>query len=114
MSIAVNDVYQGTWSDGRKLHIIRKLVFSGNYVAGGDTLNLAQFSVKSATVPLFGEIQGQTATKYAYKFVPGTALATCKVLLVDATTGLELAAGAYPAGVTGDVLTLYAITLPMQ
>jgi hypothetical protein len=114
MPIAVNDVNNGTWSDGRRLHFVRKLVFSGSYVALGDALNLGLYSIKSATVPFYVNVYGQTATPYAYRFVPGATLATCKLLVVNSTTGVELAAGAYPAGITGDTVTLYGITVGMQ
>ncbi len=107
-------INRDTWTDGQRLHYVRSLTFSGSYVTGGDSLSLNLQSIKSATVPFWASVRGQGGNKYFYAFIPGPAPATCKVKITDTTTGLELAAGSYPNAILVDVVSLYAITLPMQ
>jgi hypothetical protein len=97
---------------------------SGNYSTGGDTLDLTTLfalaagapgaSIPSAALPSEVRIWSarpaanpQTAT-YDYQFAPGTTLknGTMQVFTgAAAQSGFaELAAAAYPAGVTGDTI----------
>lgn len=116
MSIAVVAKNQGfdSWSDGKRFHTIKLLQITGAYVTGGDLLNLGTTAYKSNTIPLYISVQGTNISKYEYDYVPGTNINNGKVRVTDTTTGLELAAGAYPATITSDVVTMYAITLPGQ
>jgi hypothetical protein len=41
------------WDDGRMIHVIGTLVFSGNYVAAGDPLDFSGLEIPSAAVPVF-------------------------------------------------------------
>lgn len=104
------------------LRVYGKIVASGSYVAGGDTLSLAgQSQIVSSTVPFFVSVQSQAsagASGFEYRFVPGTTLANGKLQVfgqqpTSATGGViamsEVAAGAYPAGVTGDVILAEAV-----
>lgn len=97
-----------------KLLIWLALVFSGNYVTGGDTLDLTQvqntaghsvegFFEIPASIGVFGENIGG----YYCQIVPGATLQTYKVK-VFAPGGAEHAAGAYNAAVTGGAVTLVA------
>jgi hypothetical protein len=92
-----------------------RLVFTGNYVTGGDTLDLTTIVglVPTASLPL--QIYAQSnggATSFGagvggyYEVVQaGAALNTYKLKAYTAG-GTELAAGAYPASVTSDVVTI--------
>lgn len=104
-------------SDISQLIVYGTLVFSGSYVSGGDTLNFNTASgtqggmgadaIKSASLPTFSVIleapvAGTPGSGYTYLYSPGTSQANGKVQLFAG--GTELAAGAYPAGVTGAVV----------
>lgn len=91
-----------------------KITPSGNYVAGGDTLDLTKMTNPNnlgaalfANPPKFAAQQNAPGG-YAAEFIPGATLATCKVKY--SVNGAELAAGAYPAVLTGDTTTLEFIT----
>jgi hypothetical protein len=103
---------------GKTLYVCATLTFSGNYTTGGDTLDLTtligqQYLSKVAVfgkLPLYGFISGSTSG-FLYSWIVGTTLSNGKVQITgqqptSATTGIialsELAAGAYPAGITGD------------
>jgi hypothetical protein len=95
----------------RRKTITYKVTFSGNYTAGGDTLNLT-----TATNPKFlsGAFLGYVPTEYrvcndaagyGFEWVPGTTLANGKLKLWS-SANTELAAGAYNAALTGDSLLI--------
>lgn len=100
---------------GSQLRVGFKVAASGNYVTGGDTLNLAT----AGQDPLFAGIvadviasQGPTNLDVwseggnlanHYYAIPGTTPANNKVK-IDSAFNTELSAGAYPAGVTGDTI----------
>jgi hypothetical protein len=92
------------------------LLFSGSYSTGGDTLDLTPL-VQAAT-PLAGignllnvvvESNGPSGSQGFgggyYFFSKGTTLANGK-LLIFASGGSQLGAGAYPSAVTTDVVSL--------
>jgi hypothetical protein len=92
------------------------LVFSGNYVTGGDTLDLTpivQAGVPTGALPVQIYVEGQgntagtswTALGNYYAVVLGSALTGYKIQLWSGG-GAQLAAGAYPATVTADKTTL--------
>jgi len=81
---------------------------SGNYATGGDTVDLtALIGVAAGGVPVFaannaplyGVAQGSTGDDY--DFIPGTQLNNGK-LKINTASNTELAAGAYPARISGD------------
>ena len=89
----------------KKLYLIATA--SGNYVTGGDTVNLQAITpalgqAADATVGYPGTIKHSEVCNnpdgYTSNLIPGATLATWK-LQVFASDGTELAAGAYPAGV---------------
>lgn len=106
--------------------VFLKLTFSGNYVAGGDTLNLTPStwtdpkgigvlpypenppsilpSVYSTDYTSAAGGAGGDAGSYC-AVVPGTTLANYKLQQFEAG-GSELAAGAYPVGITGGYVFL--------
>jgi hypothetical protein len=95
------------WYDGKRYWVSLTITASGSYSTGGDTLNIASL-VKSAKVPIkgFAQVEGQAG--YQYCFVPGSDNTTHKVKIFQSGTASasfnELAAGAYPAGITGDTI----------
>ena len=103
-----------TWDDGKRIHVSGTATASGNYSTGGDTLDLSQFPVVAATQP---PVQGTAwmdgLAGYDYVFAPGSAMNNGKVKIFQqgASAGAfpELAAGAYPAAITGDTITVYGI-----
>jgi hypothetical protein len=107
-------------NSGKSLYLTLLLTFSGSYATGGDTLDLTSSGVgaigKSALgrvfqagkAPLYGYVAGSGG--YSFGFIPGSGsppnLANGKVK-ISTTAATELAAGAYPAGITGDA-NIYA------
>lgn len=88
---------------------------SGNYVVGGDTLDLTKTtnpnfiaSSSFAGVPQ-NSISQNAPGGYTAEFIPGATLAACKVKYY-ASDGTELAAGAYPAALTGDLTKIEVST----
>lgn len=99
--------------DLRTKELIIAAVASGNYVAGGDTVNLANLLNPSnhgnASAGFPGTIDDfsveQMPAGYGGELIPGTTLANWK-LKITTTANTELAAGAYPAAITGDTIYL--------
>ena len=91
------------------------VAFSGSYVAGGDTLNLTPSTILDPgvrgvlgpnTVPRVAPgVLSENLGGYYAQVVPGATLSTFK-LKVYSPGGAELAAGAYPAAITGGNLSL--------
>jgi len=108
-----------TWDDGKRIHVTGTVAASGSYTTGGDTLDLSQYPIIASTQP---PIQGtgwmDGLAGYDYTFAPGAALNANKVKIFAQGTAAgafpELAAGAYPAAITGDTITLYAIFKKLQ
>jgi hypothetical protein len=85
-----------------------RFTLSGNYVAGGDTVDLTALVGQAAggvpvfcanNAPLSGTAQGSTGDDY--NFIPGTLLNNGK-LKINTASNTELAGGAYPARISGD------------
>ena len=88
------------------VYAIATLTFTGSYPTGGDTLDFTQVADKIAAtqiVQAFAESQNGNAGYYVA--VAGSALNNWK-LKAFTGGGAELAAGAYPASVTTDVVQL--------
>ena len=103
-----------TWDDGQRIHVAGTVVASGNYSTGGDTLDLSEFPLIAATrPPVQGTAWMSGLVGYDYVFIPGSAMnnSKVKVFAQGASAGAfpELAAGAYPGAITGDVITFYGI-----
>ena len=107
--------------DNTRAMIIVKftIAVTGSYATHGDTLSFSGFDdVKSNEPPLFVKIfetpaSGTSASGFVYEFIPGTTLANGVVQIFGsgASSGsalTELAAGAYPAGITGASLNCLA------
>jgi hypothetical protein len=108
-----------TWDDGKRVHVSGTVTASGNYSTGGDTLDLSQFPVISSTqAPIQGTAWIDGLAGYDYVFAPGASQNGCKVKIFQQGTSAgafpELAAGAYPAAITGDAVTFYGIFKKLQ
>lgn len=103
------------WSDGQRLHVTGTIVMSGVYVANGDILNWQNaidarqgfIGIMTQNQPDMVFIQGIAG--FVYVWTPANN--KIKILTGAAAQAAltELAAGALPAGVTGDTITFYAI-----
>jgi hypothetical protein len=104
----------------RNKEIIIKVTATGNYVAGGDTLNLAAnvqpVGMSDANFGFPGDITdysvGNVPTGFAAQLVPGTNLTNWKMKVLQTGAGLsgpfaELAAAAYPTAAKADTYTLH-------
>lgn len=90
------------------------LTFTGAYVAGGDTLDLTLINNSKGVdgmknfsrVPDFFEALNQPIA-FQVQLIIGADNKTHKVKIWDEVAGTELAAGAYPAGLTpADIITI--------
>ena len=94
-------------NSGKSLYVTATLTFSGSYSTGGDTIDFTTIIGKgylgrvfqAGKSPLYGYAAGTSG--HSYGLIPGTTLANGKIK-INTTAGTELAAGAYPAGVSGD------------
>ena len=97
------------------------LIPSGNYSTGGDTVDFTQAVADPALVggagPFLDSSLGvenfdawSMAGNLVQGYIPvlGTKQNNCKLMVVT-DFGVQLAAGAYPAGVTGDTIGFNAI-----
>ena len=108
-----------TWEDGKRVHVSGTVTASGNYVTGGDTLDLSQVPViASAQPPIQGTAWMDGLAGFDYVFAPGATLNTNKVKVFAQGTAAgafpELAAGAYPGAITADTITFYGIFKKLQ
>lgn len=110
-------------ASGQQLCLNFNLVASGNYSTGGDTVDFTQAVAAAALQnPAWAGVVetsqgpvnlsiwsagGNLTRNYAAK--QGTALNNSKLKLGGATYNSELAAGAYPADVTGDTIQGVAV-----
>lgn len=92
MTATIND----QWSDGKRLHVIGTIAFSGNYAANGDTVDLIAAGVEAGSAPLRMTVESPDG--YATHVTLGTDPSNNKVQLFSAAN-TEVAAGAMPAGV---------------
>lgn len=104
------------WHDGQQMHVLGTVAASGSYATGGDTLDLAVRGLPARNASRWVELQGESG--FAYRWVPGSGISNGKVKVygqepTSATAGVialsELAAGAYPTGITGDAIRFHAI-----
>ena len=88
------------------VYAIATLTFTGNYPTGGDTLDFTQVADElpsTQIVQAFAESQNGNSGYYVA--IAGSALNNWKLKAFNGG-GTEITAGAYPAGVTSDVVQL--------
>ena len=101
-------------SGSNLFYAIATLTFSGNYPAGGDTLDFTTVADKlpsTQIIQAFADSQNGNAGYYVP--VQGTALNNWK-LKAFTGGGTELGAGAYPASVTTDIVQLTITARKLQ
>jgi hypothetical protein len=110
MAITINFVPGNEDGSGNNfVYAIATLTFSGSYTTGGDTMDFTTVADKlPSTTVIQAAAESQNGNGGYYVPVQGTALNNWK-LKAFAGGGTEIAAGAYPSSVTGDVVQL-AIT----
>lgn len=94
------------WFDLKRLHVIAGLVASGSYASGGDTVPVSDPLIKSSQAPVWADALGYSAV---YEYLPVMVAGALALKVVTRSTGTELAAGAYPVGVTGDTIGMHII-----
>ncbi len=106
ISLASNNVDS---SASNFIYAAGTLAFSGNYATGGDTLDFTTVAgvIPSSQAPVQLSIQSQNGNFNQYVPVQGSALNNWKVRIA-APGGTEIAAGAYPASVTSDIVAFQA------
>ena len=101
------------WSDGKRLHVVGTLTASSNYPAGGEALPLNNPLIKAGSAPVFVTANGLGGYDYTFSglgtVLPANPNPTTKLRAVLSSTGVELAAGAYPAGITNNPINIYMI-----
>lgn len=113
MALAINITNQ--WSDGQRLHVTGTLVFSGSYAAGGELATWTNASdarqgfigLMTQNLPDVMFIVGIAG--YVYMFVRSTQKIKIMTGAAAQAALTELANGAYPGGVTGDVVEFYGV-----
>ncbi len=97
--------------DGQRIHVSGLLIASGSYVTGGDTLNFSHTNIKSSRAPVWCTVDGVNG--FVYGWVLGATLQTQRLTAHEAgaqgSALDEVAAGAYPVGITTDVPRFHAI-----
>ena len=100
------------------VYVFGTITLSSNYATGGDTLDFTAMtkpigcpgipaSEHGSGIPLPTTVSIYGKNGYGLGYVPGTTAANGKVKITTASN-TELAAGAYPAGLTGDVIYFQA------
>ena len=97
------------YDNGQSLEVIGTLVASGDYSTGGDSIPRTDLNIKSSRAPVFVSVKGKGG--YIYEYIVGTALLLVRECAGSATLAPEIAASAYPSGVTGDTITFRALFL---
>jgi hypothetical protein len=103
----------------RDKEMVLSLTPTGNYVNGGDTVNLTSIAnpkyLGNANVGFPGNIQIWEVINcpvgYSAKLIPGATLATWKLKVLqggaaNSTPEAEIPAAAYPAAILADVFTI--------
>jgi hypothetical protein len=107
------------WDDSKKIHVVGTLAVAAGpdtYIAGGNALDFVANMVDGAGlgIPLPG-IGSQpfwvnvVGLAYYGQYNP-----TTKKLKIFTLAGVEVAAGAVPAGLSGDTITFYLVFDKMQ
>ena len=101
MALAIN--ITSIDSGENNLYIFGLLTASGNYASGGDTLDFTTVAnqIGASQAPLQVWVGGSTGDSYGFIRAASPTLANGKIK-INTASNTELAAGAYPARITGD------------
>ena len=101
-------------SGSNLFYAIGTLTFSGSYVTGGDTLDFTTVADKLPSTQIIQAfVDSQNGNTIYYVPVQGSALNNWKLKVINGG-GTELGAGAYPAGVTGDIVQITITARKLQ
>lgn len=101
------------WYDGKKLFVLGTLTFSGSYTTGGDGLSFTGLGIQSSLAPDIVWVGGTAG--YGYGYVPGSPASQSNgKVKISTTAATELAAGAYPAGITGDANIIFESSFTLR
>lgn len=116
---AVAGAISDKWWDGKRIHVLGTITFSGSYPTGGELLNMVTSlsnsiqgggsGVWTVKQPNWVSITGKGGFEYMYDY------SNQKVMVYTNTAGGangnlgEHTAAAYAAGVTADIVKFYAI-----
>jgi len=107
MAITINLSPLNVDGSGNNLtYAIATLTFTGSYVTGGDTLDFTTVADRlqsTQIIQVFADSQNGNTIYYVP--VQGSALNNWKLKVINGG-GTELGAGAYPAGVTTDIVQI--------
>jgi hypothetical protein len=94
-------------------YVYGTVALTGSYSTGGDVLDLTaltyalgDYKVSGTKLPV--QVSFVSKNGYGLGWVAGTTRANGKIFITTASN-TQLSAGAYPAGLTGDVITFCAI-----
>jgi hypothetical protein len=97
------------WSDTKRVHVVGTLTASGNYPLNGDIIPVNNPLIKSGSSPIWAVAQGLGGYNYVVTSVPGSTPPAAILRVYADSTGLELVAGAYPAGLIAAPINIHAI-----
>ena len=105
MPISISIPSQNVDASGRNLvYAIGTLTFTGSYATNGDTLDLTTVAEKLSSSQVVQIVADSlNGNNMYYVAVLGSSL-NIHIIKVFSAGGTELAAGAYPGGVTGDTV----------
>jgi hypothetical protein len=109
MALTLTVQPQNVDASGHQVYVVGTIALSGSYPSGGETLDLTQIAnaVPSASQPVLVSVESQNGNGGYYIPQQGSALNNWKLRVFQAG-GTELAAGAYPAAFTSDVIAFSA------
>lgn len=101
MALAIN--ITNIDSGDNDLYIFGTLSASGSYASGGDTLDFTTVAnqIGASQAPVQVWVGGTTGDNYGFVRAAAPTLANGKIK-INTASNTELAAGAYPARITGD------------
>lgn len=87
----------------KTIHLYGTLAFSGTYATGGEVYDIAAIAGFGNKQPIAFQADGLGDYLYRFDYT------NKKIKINLVSTGAELGAGAYPGGVTGDVIHFHAV-----
>jgi hypothetical protein len=104
LAITINDTDGGA----QNFYVFGTLTASGNYSTGGDTLDFTTVASQlcASQAPIQVWIGGSTGDAYSFVRAASPTLANGKIK-INTASNTELAAGVYPARITGDTNLMF-------
>ena len=96
------------WDDGKRVHVVGQITFSGNYVTGGDAITLTGLYPGQRAAVRILAINNISGYTYRYDHT-NSRIRVYQAPASGSNPLAEIGAAAYPAGVTGDTVIFHAI-----